>query len=613
MGTDKAPCHNANWVKSFIRYACLVSAVALTLASLIAAFAMKEGYALTSFGDVAQVVLLSSATLVMAMNARASRGNARLFWGLFALGMFTWLCAQMGWVYYEVYKKVEVPDPYLGDSLFFLHIVPFMAAVALRPHRRRDSALHLGSIDLALLLVWWVYLYSFIVIPWQYVALSPPLYAFSFNALYVVQHTVLLVALAFLWARSAGMWRRIYGHLLIASLIYAVSSRVINYAIDENTYYTGSKYDIPLVLSMAWFVAAGVYAAKLRQRRDLEPETWEGAAVWPARLAMVAIITLPAMGLWGYFENGVPASVKMFRVVLTLAAILVLTFLLFLKQHLMDRELIRLLQTTRDSFNDLQRLQDQLVHSEKLASLGQLVAGAAHEINNPLTAILGYADILGAHEKLDDEHRNLLGKIEQQARRTKTLVSHLLNFAKQVPAEKTMVSIGSLLRSAVKLREVDLAARRIKVETDIEPDLPSVYGDSNQLLQVCQHIFNNAIDALHGRPGALLRIAAVERDAELVIAFSDNGPGVKDPQKIFDPFYTTKPVGSAPGLGLSACYGIIQEHQGSIECFNRAEGGATITIHLPIAADPTIAELEETAKADAARGEARKSARKATV
>lgn len=570
-------------MKVSLRYLGLGVAVALTLATVVCALTVPQGHRLIVFGDLTQATLLGMATLLMWRNARASRGNTRLFWGLFALGCATWFGAQLSWVYYEVYRKIDVPDPSLMDSLFFLHIVPFMAAVALRPHRRRGTGLHLGSIDLALLLVWWVYLYSFIVIPWQYVAFSPPLYALSFNALYVVQHTVLVVALAFLCVRSSGMWRRVYGHLLIASGIYAVSSRVINWAIDRNTYYTASIYDVPLVLSMAWFVYAGVYGTRLRARADVAPETWEGAAVWPARLAMAAILSLPLMGVWAFLEKDIPGEVRMFRLMLTLGAVLVLTFLLFLKQHLMDRELIRLLQTTRDSFNDLQRLQDQLIQSEKMASLGQLVAGAAHEINNPLTAILGYADILGAHGSLADEHRSLLGKIEQQARRTKTLVAHLLSFAKQVPAEKTVVSISTLLRNAIKLREVDLSARQVKVELHIDPDLPNVYGDSNQLLQVCYHIINNALDVLQRLPDALLVVTARRVGADVELSFADNGTGIKDPQRIFDPFYTTKPVGRGPGLGLSACYGIIQEHQGTITCFNGPESGATITILLPIA------------------------------
>jgi signal transduction histidine kinase len=123
----------------------------------------------------------------------------------------------------------------------------------------------------------------------------------------------------------------------------------------------------------------------------------------------------------------------------------------------------------------------------------------------------------------------------------------------------------------------------VKVELRIEPDLPNVYGDSNQLLQVCYHIINNALDALQGLPDALLTVTARQAGADVEIAFADNGTGIQDPQRIFDPFYTTKPVGHGPGLGLSACYGIIQEHQGTITCFNRPDSGAIISVLLPIA------------------------------
>jgi signal transduction histidine kinase len=572
------------------RQASLAVAAALAAGTVISAFGAKPGYGLTSFGNLAQAGLLVLATLVFWGNARSSRGNTRVFNALLALGCLTWFAAQLCWVYYEVWLRTEVPDPSLVDSLFFLHIVPFMAAMALRPHRQRGSGLHLGSIDLLLLLSWWVYLYAFVVIPWQYVRHSPPLYAMSFNALYAVQHIVLLAALGYHYLRSSGTWRAVYGNLLAASATYALSSRLINWAIDRRAYYTGSVYDIPLVVAMAWFVYTAVLAGRLRGGATAEAEIAESAAVWPARMAMAAILSLPLMGVWSFANEAVPQEVQMFRIVLTLGAILALTFLLFLKQHLMDRELIRLVQTTRDAFNDLQQLQAQLIHTEKLASLGQLVAGAAHEINNPLTAILGYADILAAKGSLGDDHRALLEKIEQQARRTKALVSHLLSFAKQVPAEKTMVSVGTLLRHAVKLRETDLSRHDIALTLDVPDALPNVYGDSNQLLQVCQHILSNAIDALQATPGGALLVAARASEGDVVLEFSDNGPGIKDPQRIFDPFYTTKPVGRGSGLGLSACYGIVQEHQGTITCFNRPEGGATIAICLPIAEAETPAE-----------------------
>jgi two-component system NtrC family sensor kinase len=232
-------------------------------------------------------------------------------------------------------------------------------------------------------------------------------------------------------------------------------------------------------------------------------------------------------------------------------------------------------------------VQAQLVQSEKLASLGQLVGGAAHELNNPLAAMVGYSDLLAA-TGLSNEQRALMQKIEQQVRRTRTLVSSLLSFAKQVPAEKTLVDINALVQTAVKLCLPQARGPNVQVRTDFASDLPRVLGDSNQLLQVCLHITNNALHALTDS-GGVLTVSARLEDTTVVLEFSDNGPGMQEPDRVFDPFYTTRPVGQGPGLGLSVCYGIIQEHNGKIMGQNRPEGGAIFRIELPAVMDPASA------------------------
>jgi two-component system, NtrC family, sensor kinase len=177
-------------------------------------------------------------------------------------------------------------------------------------------------------------------------------------------------------------------------------------------------------------------------------------------------------------------------------------------------------------------------------------------------------------------------KIEQQVRRTRTLVSSLLSFAKQVPAEKTLVDINALVQTAVKLCLPQSRGPNVQVRTDFTRELPRVLGDSNQLLQVCLHITNNALLALNETGGTLTVTAGVQDDL-VVLEFSDDGPGMQEPDRVFDPFYTTRPVGQGPGLGLSVCYGIIQEHNGKIACQNRPEGGAIFRIELPVATDQT--------------------------
>jgi two-component system NtrC family sensor kinase len=161
-----------------------------------------------------------------------------------------------------------------------------------------------------------------------------------------------------------------------------------------------------------------------------------------------------------------------------------------------------------------------------------------------------------------------------------------LNFAQQTPAEKTSVHINALLNNAVQLREPDLAGKKIKLKVKLQPELPRIRGDSNQLLQVFLHMMNNAVDALQEVGGGTLTITTAGDEGWVMVQFSDTGPGIKEPQKIFDPFYTTKPVGKGSGLGLSACYGIIHDHGGEIDCENNPQGGATFKVKLPVEVRP---------------------------
>ena len=274
--------------------------------------------------------------------------------------------------------------------------------------------------------------------------------------------------------------------------------------------------------------------------------------------------------------------VRNFRLVLTLITMMIMGGIVFLRQHLLDRELIRLLRSSEESFNNLKRLQTQLIQSEKLASLGQLVGGAAHELNNPLTAMLGYSELL-ASSGLTEEQRSLASKIAQQVRRTRVLISSLLNFARQVPGEKVLVDLNAVVRTALKHNQPQFSSRRVEVQVNLADDLKQVSGDPNQLLQVVLHIASNSQQALEEVGGGIFSVRTRQKNDTVMLELSDNGPGAREPERVFDPFYTTRSVGKGAGLGLSACYGIIQDHRGRILCTNRVEGGMTICIELPVA------------------------------
>lgn len=558
-----------------------------TAAIIAAAYALvsrmaQPCYALTVFGNAVQSGLLLLLFLLTLLNAASTNGKSRWFWASMSFGAVLWLAGTLLWAWFEVIVRKPVPSPFTGDVLFFLHIVPMMGALALRPHRAQFvQRLDFGGLDFTLLLLWWVYLYSFVVLPWQYVFPDATQYALSFNVLYLLENVALLAALAVLCVRVRGPWRQVYAPFLFAAAVYTIGSQIVNGEIDGGRYYTGSIYDVVLVGAMALYVLIGFVAYRRSSRPMSEPSS-RAEAVLLSRMSMVAVLSLPAIGAWGTFRPHIPHEVVVFRLKLTAGALIVLPFFVFLKQHLLDRELVKLLAVSQRNFGNLKRLQAQLVQSEKLASLGELVAGAAHEINNPLTAIIGYSDLLEMEWSGGDEHVSWVRKIGQQARRTQDLMRQLLKFAKQEPAEKSLIDLNRVVADAVELRELDLQDETIQIVQRLDSKLPHLWGDGNQLLQVYFHIIGNALDALKAVGGGTLTVTTKFENGLAVIEFTDTGTGVADPQRIFDPFYTTKPVGKGAGLGLSAAYGIVTGHGGTIVCDNRPEGGATFTVRFPI-------------------------------
>jgi signal transduction histidine kinase len=566
------------------RHVWVVLTAGLILTCALAALNFPHSHFLTAFGDVTQFLLVAVATGLMVANAVSSRGHARGFWLLMAAGCCLWTASLGAWTVFEVILKREVPEPFFGDVILFIHIVPFMAAVALRPHRPPDEKKpYFSTLNFLMLLIWWVFLYAFTVFPNQYVSLNSPAYNQNYDLLYLFENLVLLAVLGLLTTNVQGPWKKIYWNFFIAAGLYTWSSEEINAAITRGQYYTGSWYDIPLVTSMCWLILAGLMARDLKPvRESAAPPSSKWLALSP-RLAMAAILSLPVMGFWSQFRDPSPAPVRHFRLLVTLAAMLVLGGFVFLRQYVLDRELMRLLEESRQSLESLKRLQNQLVQKEKLASLGQLVSGAAHEINNPVAAILGYSELLAANRELDPSQVTMAQKIGHQARRTRDLVSGLLSFAQQAPAEKALVDIGPLLQRALQMKMLQLETKGIRVHSTIAPALPPVWGNSNQLMQCCLEIIGNSMDALQETGGGTLWVSTRSEANEVLLKFSDSGPGIREPQRVFDPFYTTKEVGKGTGLGLSATYGVVQDHGGQIVCHNRPEGGAVFIVRLPIA------------------------------
>jgi two-component system NtrC family sensor kinase len=252
---------------------------------------------------------------------------------------------------------------------------------------------------------------------------------------------------------------------------------------------------------------------------------------------------------------------------------------------------------TRQAYDDLRRTQEQLLHSEKMAAVGQLISGVAHELNNPLTAILGYSQLLTSCGQVGPQGLEYSEKLYKQAQRTHRIVQNLLSFARQHKPERVPVRLNQVLEDTLALRDYDLRMSNIRLHLELAEDLPPTAADPHQLQQVFLNLVNNAVDAiLEKSADGDLWVRTAKQGDKFVVEFADSGPGVKDPSRVFDPFYTTKPVGKGTGLGLSICYGIISEHGGQIRVRNEPPRGACFTIELP-AVSSTVAKNPSTGEA----------------
>ena len=235
------------------------------------------------------------------------------------------------------------------------------------------------------------------------------------------------------------------------------------------------------------------------------------------------------------------------------------------------------------------RLHHQLMRTEKLAALGQLVAGVAHELNNPLTGIIGYTELL-TEEVENEKASKRVHKLGSEARRMKRIVDGLLRFARQSnPATRT-ADLEAALRDVAQLREYHLRKLGIQLDIDLPPVLPPVAIGEDELKQVLLNLLNNAIDAVEESAKRSIEVHVARHGDRVALELSDSGPGFADLNRAFDPFYTTKPVGKGTGLGLSICYGVVQEAGGEITLANHEPYGACVTLELPVkVAQPALA------------------------
>jgi signal transduction histidine kinase len=403
-------------------------AVAAFLVEAAVILSLPRSYAAGVAGEAIPAVIILFNILGFRRIALSSSGLLRSFWFRHFAGFCIMLLSQLYWAVHFLIYRDDAQNSVPGDALFLLSLVPLFAALALRPHLQSGSPRsRFRRIDFILLTSWWCCLYLYFAIPWMYVIRDMQEYDHVTYLLFLVEHSV--VALIYLlWARaSLSEWRKFYARSFAAFSLFAAGNFIISMADERNLYYPGSIYALPWAASLVWIcvaIHAGRNLASAPEATEID-EGGHGAGI--TRLAMLALLSLPALSIWGYLYSHAPAVIGHFRLRLAFGAMLGLGALVFLKIRLLDRELLHLVQLTDSSVQNLKSVQAQLSQSQKMAALGRLAAGAGHEVSNPLTAILGYSELLGDNPALSAEERQYVGRIQQQVHRAQAAVTSMRN------------------------------------------------------------------------------------------------------------------------------------------------------------------------------------------
>jgi signal transduction histidine kinase/CheY-like chemotaxis protein len=546
-------------------------------------------------GDLSQLLPPLGFALMALLVARRSSGQAQVFWSLNAAHGVLWAIGQGVWTYYDVVAG-GVPIISATDPIFFLASLPLAAALYGRPERNRPRWLFdILRLDIVLIALFATFTYFYFVMSLVVTDGPEEVYNANLTQLFNVKNLVLTAWAAQVWyTASSHAWRRVLG-LYAVGLMLMFAGGLVHDAVDVlGSYSVGSFWDLTWMLP---YVVLGLAAAQAYD--DQLFATGEEASL--ARLPVVSLIAIALLVLIPTIDEvsrrlfEVSEVTQTLRTRIALGMMIPFGIVVFLREFLSRRALLRAGQ-------QLVSTREELAHKEKLAAVGQLVSGVAHELNNPLQGVLGYAELMALSDRGAESSE--LKAIRENANRAAAIVRNLLTFAGRAAPARTWQQINAIIRDAAQRRAPFLRQSGIRLDLHLAERLPLAYVDATRFQQVLLNLLENAEAAVAARRSGKIPAAAVPASApgeivvttsrasspdRIVIEIADNGSGVRteDLGRIFDPFFTTRSVGEGTGLGLSVCYGVVREHGGLISGRNHDAGGAVFTIELPVSPDAT--------------------------
>jgi signal transduction histidine kinase len=513
--------------------------------------------------------------------ARLAAGRERMFCLLWAAGCWLWTAA--GTLSFFTRGAPGLSNVQLFRLTFtFLPQILFMAALVMQPEIRagqlRDRVV---QYEAALVALWWAYLYALLLGPWHWLAPNRAKYLYYFGRLHDFQNGSAVVWLFGLWLASKGPWRRIYAHLAGAVGLLALSTGLFFRAWIGQRWLPTMIFQALLASAFLWMshsprilTAAQPDASAPRQEPTL------GAGVW---LASITAIGIPALAAWSSVVSVAPGPIRRFRLFLSFATFLAAMLLLYRWQDVAECERERLVADLETSVRELRQLQSQFAEAEKLASLGQLAAGAAHEINNPVAAMLGYSELLRSEPSASERLHEFGRKIGDQARRIRNLVNNLLSLTEHENRESKPIDIARPLRGAIELHRISGGHRRhdLSLAVDTEGDLAlEARADPEKLLQVFYRLLL-ALSEVNRETKIEVRARGDSANGRVAIEFV--GRPAPDSVSAHPNVYDAQRAQQGMELSLNVCYMIVKELGGALVHENAIDGGKMFRVELPAA------------------------------
>jgi len=314
--------------------------VVLVLGQFVATFFVPRGFSLTLITDWVDLLLAASAALVFLDNALQAKSRFRLFWMLLAASWIVRLSVHVGWMYFELVARREVPNPFYGDILFFASNIPVLAALLLETQKKQiDWRIPRRTVDFLLMLTWWIYLYLYFVMPWQVIEFNEQNYGLNFDRINALLDAAVILIAGFLWHSTSGRWKWLYGSLFASLATMAVSGYLLNAAIDKHAYYSGSFYDLPYSVGLASFTLVGLLG---RTIGDSSPAPrLRGRSLPLAKTGTVLLLLLPVVTAWNVYFEQVPLGIAVYRQFLMIGATFLLACLVFARHAHLTNELAK--------------------------------------------------------------------------------------------------------------------------------------------------------------------------------------------------------------------------------------------------------------------------------